>query len=130
MLSTASKHSIPSPAGLPELDQPGWTSDDFVRDFPIDFTLLLENLSDPDHGLFAHQTPNFDSFAASAEFPMQVSTEQGRGGPKVRRLCCWLALILFPHGCTYLEALHMPGTSCVVYIACATVHVYNEPHVV
>ena len=86
-----------------------------MRDFPIDFTLLLENLSDPDHGLFAHQTPIFDSFAASAEYPMQVSTEQGRGGPKVKRLSCWLALILFLHGCTYLEPLHMPGTSCVVY---------------
>ena len=33
----------------------GWTSDDFVRDFDVDYTLLLENLMDPDHGLFAHQ---------------------------------------------------------------------------
>ena len=98
-----------------------------MRDFPIDFTLLLENLSDPDHGLFAHQTPNFDSFAASAEFPMQVSTEQGRGGPKVRRLCCWLALILIPHGRTSLEALHVPGTLCVVCIAFANVHAYMSP---
>ncbi len=70
-------------AGLPELDEPGWTSDDFIRDFPVDFTLVLENVADPDHGIFAHQTPIFDSFAASAEYPMQVSTEPGRGGPKV-----------------------------------------------
>ncbi|CAK0757071.1 hypothetical protein CVIRNUC_002509 [Coccomyxa viridis] len=69
--------------GLPELDEPGWTSDDFIRDFPVDFTLVLENVADPDHGIFAHQTPIFDSFAASAEYPMQVSTEPGRGGPKV-----------------------------------------------
>ena len=37
-------------AGLPELDEPGWTSDDFIRDFPVDFTLVLENVGDPDHG--------------------------------------------------------------------------------
>ncbi|CAL5227269.1 g10200 [Coccomyxa viridis] len=69
--------------GLPELDEPGWTSDDFIRDFPVDFTLVLENVADPDHGIFAHQTPIFDSFAASAEYPMQVTTEPGRAGPKV-----------------------------------------------
>ena len=34
-------------AVLPELDQAGWTSDDFVRDMPVDYTLLLENLLDP-----------------------------------------------------------------------------------
>lgn len=38
-------------AGLPELDEPGWTSDDFIRDFPVDFTLVLENVGDPDHGM-------------------------------------------------------------------------------
>lgn len=73
-------------AVLPELDAPGWTSDDFVRDMPVDFTLLLENLSDPDHGLFAHQTASFDSFAASAAHPMSVSTEPGPGGDKARRV--------------------------------------------
>ena len=74
-------------AGLPELDEPGWTSDDFIRDFPVDFTLVLENVADPDHGIFAHQTPIFDSFAASAEYPMQVTTEPGRGGgPKASQL--------------------------------------------
>lgn len=74
--------------GLPELDEPGWTSDDFIRDFPVDFTLVLENVADPDHGVFAHQTTIFDSFAASAEYPMQVSTEPGKGGPKVSALLC------------------------------------------
>lgn len=34
-------------AGIPELDQEGWTTDDFVRDFPVDYSLLLENLTDP-----------------------------------------------------------------------------------
>lgn len=85
-LSDALKRSVLS-AGLPELDEPGWTSDDFIRDFPVDFTLVLENVADPDHGIFAHQTPIFDSFAASAEYPMQVTTEPGRAGPKASHLC-------------------------------------------
>jgi phenylpropionate dioxygenase-like ring-hydroxylating dioxygenase large terminal subunit len=42
-------------AGVPELDRDGWITNDFVRDFDVDYTLLLENLHDPDHGLFAHQ---------------------------------------------------------------------------
>ena len=71
-------------AVLPQLDEPGWTSDDFVRDMPVDFTLLLENLADPDHGIFAHQTTSFDSFTASAAHPMSVSTAPGPGGDKAR----------------------------------------------
>lgn len=43
---------------VPELDKKGWVADDFVRDFDVDYTLLLENLADPDHGLFAHQVPS------------------------------------------------------------------------
>jgi hypothetical protein len=42
-------------AGVPELERDGWITNDFVRDFDVDYTLLLENLHDPDHGLFAHQ---------------------------------------------------------------------------
>lgn len=42
-------------AGVPELDRDGWITNDFMRDFDVDYTLLLENLHDPDHGLFAHQ---------------------------------------------------------------------------
>lgn len=71
-------------AVLPEMDQPGWTSDDFVRDMPVDFTLLLENLADPDHGVFAHQTASFDSFTASPDHPMAVSAAPGPGGDKAR----------------------------------------------
>lgn len=59
-------------ASLPELDQPGWTSDDFIRDFPVDYSLILENVSDPDHGLFAHQATYFDSYSASPDYPMRV----------------------------------------------------------
>lgn len=41
-------------AVLPELDQEGWTSDDFVRDMPVDYTLLVENLLDPGLSLCMH----------------------------------------------------------------------------
>ena len=57
-----------------------------MRDMPIDYTLLVENVADPDHGVFAHQTPIFDSFAASSEHKMDVTTEPGRAGDKVGSL--------------------------------------------
>lgn len=74
---------LDSMVGLPELDGPGWVANDFVRDMPVDFTLLLENVMDPDHGIFAHQTPIFDSFAASPDHAMTVSSEIGRAGEKI-----------------------------------------------
>ena len=37
-------------------------------------------------GIFAHQTPIFDSFTASADYPMQITTEAGKGGPKASAL--------------------------------------------
>eukprot|EP00891_Asterochloris_glomerata_P009043 jgi/Astpho2/9043/Aster-x1561 len=67
--------SIPT---IPELDQPGFTSDDFMRDMPVDLSLLLENLLDPDHGLWAHQAASFDSYTASPDYPMHIS-EQAAG---------------------------------------------------
>ena len=114
-------------AGLPELDEPGWTSDDFIRDFPVDFTLVLENVADPDHGIFAHQTPIFDSFAASAEYPMQVTTEPGRAGPKASQLCStnWALLCQRSHigllsslwhCCQRQRHPSMPGVSCSEFI--------------
>ncbi|KAK9814291.1 hypothetical protein WJX72_003521 [[Myrmecia] bisecta] len=74
--ATPSTSTIP---GLPELDLEGWTSDDFIRDMPVDFSLLIENVADPDHGIWAHQTTNFDSFAASADYPMHVEVTQDTG---------------------------------------------------
>lgn len=37
---------------------------------------LQENVADPDHGMFAHQSTQFDKHAASTEHPMKV--EAGR----------------------------------------------------
>lgn len=73
------------PPGLPPLlpcvGQPGWGTTDFVRDFDVDYTVLLENLLDPDHGFYAHQTTSFEPYCASApEQPMRVSTSASPDG--------------------------------------------------
>jgi len=34
-----------------------------VRDLPLDFTVLLENIVDFDHGPFAHQALAFDMYS-------------------------------------------------------------------
>jgi len=39
-------------AVLPELDEENWTSDDFVRDMPVDYTLLVD--LDMFHILYVH----------------------------------------------------------------------------
>ena len=49
----AAKWSVPD--YIPEMSAPGWRVGPAVRDLPIDYTLLVENICDPDHGLFAHQ---------------------------------------------------------------------------
>jgi len=52
-----------------------------VRDMPIDFSILLSNICDPDHGLFAHQSTNFDMYTASLDcgFESFVSEETDGG---------------------------------------------------
>mmetsp|Transcript_209 Transcript_209/g.607 ORF Transcript_209/g.607 Transcript_209/m.607 type:complete len:640 (-) Transcript_209:933-2852(-) len=62
--------------GEDEMEGLVWSGIQFTRDFPIDYTLLLENVADPDHGMFAHQSTQFDKHAASTEHPMKV--EAGR----------------------------------------------------
>jgi hypothetical protein len=51
-----------------------------VRDMPVDWTLLLSNILDPDHGLFAHQNKAFDMYSASTSVPIQVQEEFPNGG--------------------------------------------------
>ena len=52
-----------------------------VRDMPIDFSILLSNICDPDHGLFAHQSTSFDMYTASLDcgFESFVSEETDGG---------------------------------------------------
>ena len=44
------------PPRIPEMDLPGYKVACVVRDFPIDWTVLMENIMDPDHGFFAHSS--------------------------------------------------------------------------
>jgi len=65
---------VPPPPRVPELDEPGFKMiNPFVRDFPIDWTLLIENIMDPDHGLFAHQNTGFDLYTASKGNPYNLT---------------------------------------------------------
>ena len=54
-----------------------------VRDFPIDWSILLENIMDPDHGLFAHQSKPFDLYTGSKEHPQAVNEEVTMDGKGV-----------------------------------------------
>lgn len=73
--------SLPQPPTVPEMDDPAFKVSRTVRDFPcIDWTLLLSNIMDPDHGLFAHQNPAFDMYSASSEFQMQVEQSFDHAG--------------------------------------------------
>lgn len=65
----------PPPPIIPEIDQPGFRMIPTVRDFPIDFSILLENIMDPDHGLFAHGVSSFDLYAASRYAPQTIQEE-------------------------------------------------------
>lgn len=42
------------PARVPEMDLEGYTVQTVFRDFPIDWTVLIEHALDVDHGYFAH----------------------------------------------------------------------------
>lgn len=65
--------SVPPPPSVPEIDMPGFTTTKLIRDFPIDWSILLENILDPDHGLFAHQAKAFDLYSASKDLPISLS---------------------------------------------------------
>jgi len=61
------------PPVLPEMmPGSGWRFTPFVRDFPVDYSVLVENITDPDHGLFAHQSVGFDFYTGSDKYPQQV----------------------------------------------------------
>jgi hypothetical protein len=70
----------PPPPTIPEIDQEGFRMIPTVRDFPIDFSILLENIMDPDHGLFAHGMSSFDLYAASKDAPQTIEEELGNNG--------------------------------------------------
>lgn len=72
----ASDAPLPIPR-VPEMSLPGYKYVGAVRDFPVDYSLLVENVLDPDHGLFAHQAVGFDLYSASAARPVTVGVHAG-----------------------------------------------------
>lgn len=64
-----------SPPTVEEYDIPGFGATRSARDFPLDWPVLLSNICDPDHGLFVHQSKNFDAYTASKDFPMDITEE-------------------------------------------------------
>ena len=80
---------LPTPPTIPELDDPNFMVTRTIRDFPmIDWSLLISNILDPDHGMFAHQMPAFDWYSASSNHTLsvkedsptiQVGTERSKG---------------------------------------------------
>lgn len=55
-LAAISEGTLHPPPRIPELDMEGYKATCAVRDFPIDWTVLMENIMDPDHGYFAHSS--------------------------------------------------------------------------
>jgi phenylpropionate dioxygenase-like ring-hydroxylating dioxygenase large terminal subunit len=71
----------PPPPTIPELDLPGFRiGASTIRDFPIDFSVLMENIMDPDHGLFTHGATAFDEYSASSSVPQTLEEEFVNGG--------------------------------------------------
>jgi phenylpropionate dioxygenase-like ring-hydroxylating dioxygenase large terminal subunit len=62
----------PLPPTVPEMDMDAFSTCTVVRDFPIDYSILLENILDPDHGLFAHGVRGFDLYSASRDEPQTI----------------------------------------------------------
>lgn len=71
----------PPPPSIPEFDD--FHNIATVRDMPVDWPIVMSNILDPDHGLFAHQNVGFDWYTASLDCPYDsfesFSTEKGWG---------------------------------------------------
>lgn len=71
----------PPPPRLPDIREgKGWRMTPVVRDFPIDWPILVENIMDPDHGVFAHGAVGFDRYSASSDAPQRVTEMPLYGG--------------------------------------------------
>jgi phenylpropionate dioxygenase-like ring-hydroxylating dioxygenase large terminal subunit len=65
----------PPPPSIPEYGEEGFHVSSSVRDMPVDWPIVVSNICDADHGLFAHQAKAFDMYAASKDIPMAVSQD-------------------------------------------------------
>jgi phenylpropionate dioxygenase-like ring-hydroxylating dioxygenase large terminal subunit len=81
-----SVHQHPPPPRIPDLENSRATEyrilGPILRDFPIDWTVLVENIMDPDHGLFAHQTTGFDLYSASKDHSQAIVEDIPLNGGK------------------------------------------------
>ncbi|GMI12619.1 hypothetical protein TrRE_jg4521 [Triparma retinervis] len=68
------------PPRVQEMDDPAFKWSTAVRDLPIDYSILIENILDPDHGLFAHQAAPFDLYTASRDAPQTVTLAETSPG--------------------------------------------------
>lgn len=88
-LASSSDGTLPPPPRVPEIDMPGYKTQVVVRDFPIDWTVLMENIMDPDHGYFAHSSSGtapqgFDWYSSDGlDNTMEVKEEGVNGGYKI-----------------------------------------------
>ncbi|CAJ1942978.1 unnamed protein product [Cylindrotheca closterium] len=72
----------PSPPLVQEVETGGFKLGQFVRDFPVDWPIVVSNIFDPDHGLFAHQATTFDMYSASSMYPLEIQNnypDDGKG---------------------------------------------------
>jgi hypothetical protein len=65
----------PPPPSVMEYETQGFGMSQAIRDMPVDWPIVVSNICDADHGLFAHQAKPFDLYSASKEYPFQVTEE-------------------------------------------------------
>ena len=62
------------------MDDPAFKWTTAIRDLPVDYSILVENILDPDHGLFAHQAAPFDLYTATRDAPQTVAVDESSPG--------------------------------------------------
>jgi phenylpropionate dioxygenase-like ring-hydroxylating dioxygenase large terminal subunit len=88
-LAATKEGRLAPPPRVPEMDMPGYKYQIAIRDFPIDWTVLMENIMDPDHGYFAHSSSGnsptgFDWYSSDGvDNIMEVKEEGSENGWKI-----------------------------------------------
>jgi phenylpropionate dioxygenase-like ring-hydroxylating dioxygenase large terminal subunit len=62
----------PPPPSVPEYASGQLKMSTAIRDMPVDWPIVVSNICDPDHGVFAHQATPFDWYSASIQEPFQL----------------------------------------------------------
>jgi phenylpropionate dioxygenase-like ring-hydroxylating dioxygenase large terminal subunit len=61
------------PPTVKEVDELGFRMSTFMREMPVDWPIVVSNICDADHGLFAHQAKAFDMYSASQNYPLEIT---------------------------------------------------------